>query len=146
VIPYARSGSPQYFRYCPAEVVYSTGPAMVIGTPHFLTGYALGSLVNGARLRRRARHLAQPQWRTMHLACTAVTNQRLWCHVNHHWVYFDHDAVTGYDLQGHALNLSFTSTVPLKITGPWAPWIAVAVAHLRYGTAVAARIPALSAL
>jgi len=145
-MPYSRTGSLRYYRYSPAEVVYRTGPAVVVGTPHFLAGYALGSLVQGARLRRKARHLAQPQWRSAPLACTAVTNQRLWCYVNHRWVYFDHAAISGYDLRDYALTLSFTSTVPLKITGPWAPWIAVAVAHFRYGTAVAARIPVLNAL
>jgi hypothetical protein len=125
VIPFSRTL--QYHRYCPAEAVYQTGPAVVVGSPRFLADYAL---VNRVRFRRNARHIAQPQWRSIHLACTAVTNQRLWCHVNHHWVYFDHDAITGYDLQGHALTLSFTSTVPLKITGPWAPWIAVAIGSL----------------
>jgi hypothetical protein len=144
VIPYSRSL--QYYRYCPADVVYTTGPAVVVGSPHFLAGYALGSLVNRARLRRKADRLAQPQWRSAPLACTAVTNQSLWCHVNHHWVYFDHTAITGYDLRDHALTLSFTSTVPLKLTGTWAPWIAVAIAHFRYGTNVASRIPALNHL
>ena len=142
VIPYTRSL--RYFRYSSAEVVYQTGPAVVVGSPHFLAGYTLGSLINRTRLRRQTRHLAQPQWRAAHLAGTAVTNQRLWCHVNHHWVYFDHTAITGYDLRDHALTLSFTSTVPLKITGTWASWIAVAIAHLHYGTNVAARIPALN--
>lgn len=106
VLPYSRNGSLHYYRYCPAEVVYHTGPAVVVGSPHFLVGYALGSLVNGARVRRKARHLAQPQWRSAPLACTAVTNRSLWCHVNHHWVYFDHTAITGYDLSDHALTLS----------------------------------------
>jgi hypothetical protein len=141
VIPYTRSL--QYYRYCPAEVVYTTGPAVVVGSPHFLVGYALGSLVNRARLRRKADRLAQPQWRSAPLGCAVVTNQSLWCHVNYRWVYFDHAAITGYDLRDHALTLSFTSAVPLKLTGSWAPWIAVAIAHFRYGTNVAARIPAL---
>jgi hypothetical protein len=68
---------------------------------------------------------------------TAVTNHSLWCHVYDHWVYFDHAAITGYDLTHHTLILTFTSTVPLKIAGNWAPWIAVAIAHFRYGTNVA---------
>jgi hypothetical protein len=144
VTPYTRSL--QYYRYCPAEIVYQTGPAVVVGSPHFLAGYALGSLLSRAQLRRQARRFAQPGWRAAHLAGTAVTNRRLWCHVNHRWVFFDHAAITGYDLREHALTLSFASTVPLKITCAWAPWIAVAIAHLRYGTTVAARIPAMNVL
>ncbi len=27
-----------YHRYCAAEVVYRTGPAIVVGSPHFLIG------------------------------------------------------------------------------------------------------------
>jgi len=135
-----------YYRYCPADVVYTPGPSVIVGTPQFLAGYALGSLINHTRLRRKARHLAQPQWRSIPLACTAVTNQRLWCHVNHHWIYFDHDAITGHNLHHQALTLTFASTAPLKLTGPWAPWIAVATAHLRYGNATAARISELNSL
>ena len=133
-----------YHRYCAAEVVYGTGPAVVVGSPHFLVGYALGTLVQRARLRRKANQLAQPQWRSAPLVCTVVTNRRLWCHVDSQWAYFDYDAITGYEFQDHALTVSFTQAIPLRITGAWAPWIAVAVAHLRYGSAIAARIPTLN--
>jgi hypothetical protein len=135
-----------YHRYCAAEVVYPTGPALVVGSPHFLVGYALGRLVQRARLRRKARRLFQPQWRSAPLVCTVVTNRRLWCQVDHRWTYFDYGAIAEYELHGQALTLSFTPAVPLRITGAWAPWIAVAVAHLRYGSATAARIPALNTL
>lgn len=135
-----------YNRYCAAEVVYRTGPAVVIGSPHFLIGYALGTLVQRARFRHKACQLAQPQWRSAPLTCAVVTNRRLWCHVDHQWAHFDYDVITGYELCGQALTLSFTHAVPLKITGAWAPWIAVAVAHLRYGSATAALIPVLSSL
>jgi hypothetical protein len=146
VIPSNRAGAMYYYRYCPAEVVYTTGPAVIVGSLQFLAGYALGSLINHTRLRRKARHLAQSQWRSLPLACIAVTNHSLWCHVNQHWIYFDHDAITSYDFRGQALTLSFTSAVPLQLTGPWAPWIAVAIAHFRYGSQAAARISALNTL
>ena len=135
-----------YHRFCAADIVYGTGPAMIVGSPHFLTGYALGTLVQHARLRRRARQLAQPQWRSAPLDCTVVTNRRIWCNVNRQWAHFDYDVITGYQLRDHALTLSFTRAIPLMITGAWAPWIAVAVAHIRYGSAIAAQLPALNIL
>jgi hypothetical protein len=137
-----------YARYCADDVVtYSTGPAVVFGSPHFLAGYALGTVVQRARLQRKARRLAAPQWRYYGPpTCTVVTNHRLWCQIDGQWVNFDHDTITGYDLTNTTLTTSFVQASPLRISGPWAPWIAVAVAHLRYGPTVAARIPALAAL
>lgn len=104
-------------------------------------------MVQRARLNRKARQLAAPQWRQYgpH-TCTVVTNRRLWCHVDGQWVHFDHDTITGFDLTHHALTLSFTAASPLRLAGPWALCIGVAVAHLRYGPSVAARIPVLAAL
>lgn len=137
-----------YARHCAADVVtYRTGPAVVFGSPHFLAGYALGTVAQRARLQRKARRLAAPQWRHYGpLLCTVVTNHRLWCQVDGQWVHFDYDTITGFDLTHHALTLSFAAASPLRISGPWALCIGVAVAHLRYGTHVAARIPALAAL
>lgn len=137
-----------YLRHCPADVLtYRTGPAVVFGTPHFLAGYALGTIAQRARLHRKARQLAAPQWRRYgpH-TCTVATNYRLWCQVDGQWVNFDHDTITGYDLTHHTLTLSFTAASPLRLSGPWALCIGVAVAHVRYGPNVAARIPALAAL
>jgi hypothetical protein len=136
-----------YARYCGADVVtYHTGPAVVFGSPQFLTGYALGMVVRRARLYRKARRLAAPQWRYFPLACTVVTNRRLWCHVSGQWVNFDHDTITGYDLTDTTLTLSFQRANPLQLSGQWALCIGAAVAHLRYGPNVAARIPTLAAL
>ena len=136
-----------YARYCGTDVVYWTnGPAVVFGSPQFLAGYALGSVVQQARLRRKARRLASPQWRSFPLGCTVVTNRRLWCQVDGQWVNFDYDTITGYDLSNITLTVSFVQATPLRISGPWALWIGAAVAHLRYGPSVAARIPALAAL
>jgi len=136
-----------YARYCGADVVtYSTGPAVVFGSPHFLAGFALGTVVQCARLQRKARRLAQPQWRYFPLTCAVVTNRRLWCQIDGQWVNFDHDTITGYDLTNSTLTMSFAAANPLRISGPWALCIAVAVAHLRYGPNVAARIPALASL
>jgi hypothetical protein len=136
-----------YARYGGADVVtYATGPAVVFGSPHFLAGYALGTVVQQARLRRKARRLAAPQWRYYPMVRTVVTNHRLWCQVDGEWLRFDFDTITGFELTNTTLTMSFVQASPLRITGPWALWIGVAVAHLRYGPNVAARLPVLAAL
>jgi hypothetical protein len=136
-----------YARYYGADVVYySTGPAAIMGSPQFLAGYAMGAVVQRARLRRKARQFGAPQWRSTPMTCTVVTNRRLWCQVDGQWVNFDHDTITGFDLHNTAMTVSFLQASLLRISGAWALWIGVAVAHLRYGSNVAARIPALAAL
>jgi hypothetical protein len=75
-----------------------------------------------------------------------VTNRQLWCKVDGQWVNFDHSTITGFDLHNTAMTVSFLQASPLRISGPRALWIGVAVAQLRYGPNVAARIPALAAL
>jgi hypothetical protein len=136
-----------YARYCGADVVYySTGPSVIFGSPHFLAGYALGTVFQRARLQRKARRLAQRQWRYFPLTCTVVTSRRLWCQVDGEWVRFDYDTITGFDVQNSVVTMSFVRANPLRISGAWALWIGVAVAHIRYGANIAARIPALAAL
>jgi hypothetical protein len=81
---FARSGGAptSYARYYAADVTWvPTGPRLVVGSPQFLTGYILGSIVMQGRARRRARRLAAPQWRPYSLSQTVVTTRRLWCEV-----------------------------------------------------------------
>jgi hypothetical protein len=67
-----------------------------MGSPQFLAGYAMGAVVQRARLRRKARRLAAPQCRPTPLGCAVVINRRLWCLVDGRWVNFDYDTITGF--------------------------------------------------
>jgi len=137
-----------YARYGAAEVVYSVGgPSVVIGSPQFVTGYALASMVLRARVRRRAGRMAAPQWRQAWLLCTVVTTQRLWCELEQPhgscWLHFDYDAITHLNLDRYTLTLAFQQSEPLQLTGAWAPWCAAIIAHHRYAQAAAAVLPTL---
>lgn len=77
---FARSaGTPMHYaRYYALDVIWvPAGPRMVVGSPQFLTGYMLGSMVQQGRARRRARREAAPQWRPHWLSQTVLTTRRL---------------------------------------------------------------------
>lgn len=147
---FARSGGApmSYARYYAADVtLVSTGPRLVVGSPQFLTGYILGSMVMQGRARRRARRLAAPQWRPHWLSQTVATTRRLWCEVatssGYEWVNFNYDTIVNLDLTGNALTLTFLQSSPLRLTGAWAPWCAAVIAHLRFGQNAPLMVPAL---
>lgn len=137
-----------YARYRPADlVVVGGGPAVVIGSVPFVAGFAMGTLAQRAVRGRRARRAALPQWRYDAVTWVVVTTHRLWCLVDGQtWVWFDYSSVTALDLTNEGLVLTFQQAYPLRLSGDWAAWIAVAVAHYTFGRDTAARMPCLAAL
>lgn len=135
-----------YARFSGADVIVGGGgPNMLFGTPHFLAGYAVGSIVKRGRARKRARRLAQPQWRVRPTTGTVVTTRRLWCETEREWKWFNYDTIVDLQLDGDALVIRFVNDVPsVRLTGAWAPWIAVAIAHLAFGSPAAAQMPWLT--
>jgi hypothetical protein len=137
-----------YARWLADDVVVTSGGKLVVGTPHFLAGYALGSAVSAARTRRKARRLAQPQWHHRPMTCAVVTTRRLWCDLSEGgWQHFAYSHTTDVVLDGDMVVLHFTGSVAsLRLDGPWAAWIAVAIAHHRFGGEALRRLPWLAAL
>lgn len=136
-----------YARFTSADVLVGrAGPAVVFGTPHFLAGYALGSLAMRGRARRKANRLAQPQWRSRPMTRAVATTHRLWCEVpGDEWKHFNYDTVVDVRLEDEALVMCFAGHVPaVRVGGPWAPWLAVAAAHLTYGATAAFHLPWLA--
>jgi hypothetical protein len=147
---FARSGGAQmsYARYYAADVtLVPTGPRLVVGSPQFLTGYILGSLVMQGRARRRSRRLSALQWRPRWLSQIVVTTRRLWCEVEtsngYEWVNFNYDTIVSLDLTGDALTLTFRQSPPLRLAGAWVPWCAAVIAHFRFGQSAPSVVPAL---
>lgn len=89
----------------------------------------LETWAQGRRIRR-ARRQAQPQWRAHEAIRAAVTDRRLWCGRERGWLQFDYPALAGFevDLPGRSVTLSFPDIAPLRLWGPWIPWLAVALA------------------
>jgi hypothetical protein len=86
----------KYARYYAMDVRWvPTGPQMVVGSPQFVTGYLLGSIVMHGRARRQARRLSAPQWHPCRLSQTIVTTRRLWCEVvtssGFEWLNFNYE-------------------------------------------------------
>lgn len=137
-----------YARFTAADVLVGRGgPTVVFGTPHFLAGYAAGSLAMRGRARRKARRMAQPQWRQRSMLRTVVTTHRLWCEIpGDEWKRFNYDTTVDVRLEDNALVMSFSDAPAVRIGGAWAPWLAVAAAHLTFGPTAAARLPWLARL
>lgn len=137
-----------YARYRPADLeVIEGGPSVVIGSAPFVAGFAIGTLAQCAVRGRRARRAAVPQWRYDPVTSVVVTTHRLWCLVDGQtWVPFDYSTVTALDLTADGVVLTFQQAFPLRLSGAWAAWIAVAVAHYTFGRDTAARMPCLAAL
>jgi len=142
-------GAPmKYARYYAMDVKWvSTGPQMVVGSPQFVTGYLLGSIVMHGRARRQARRLSAPQWRPCRLSQTIVTTRRLWCEVvtssGFEWLNFNYDTIVNLNLTGNALVLTFLQSEPLCLSGAWAPWCAAVISHFRFGQNASLVVPAL---
>ena len=124
-----------YARFLAMDVVvHNRGPAVLVGTPHFLTGYALGSIAKNHWVHKRAQRMAQPQWHSYPMGYAVVTTHRVWCNVAGEWKWFTYADTADLRLDDHhALVMCFADVPAVRLGGPWAPWIAVAVAHLRYG-------------
>lgn len=137
-----------YARYRPADlVVVDGGPTVVMGSAPFVAGFAIGTLARHAVRGRRARRAAVPQWRFDPVTWVVVTTHRLWCLVDGQtWVWFNYSSVAALDLTDEGVVLTFQQANPLRLSGAWAPWIAVAVANYTFGRDTAARMPCLAAL
>ncbi|MGW7292828.1 hypothetical protein ACWGIB_10635 [Streptomyces xiamenensis] len=86
-----------------------------------------------ARRLREARDAAEPQWRDHNVARVVLTSMgvRLKLPGSPTWLPFDHALLSGLSAQGHGVVLSYTVCAPLLLAGAAAPWLGVAVEHLR---------------
>ncbi|OLZ51655.1 hypothetical protein BS329_15425 [Amycolatopsis coloradensis] len=144
----ARQVHLRYERFESRDVLHvPDGPSFVVGSPGFVATAIVGTALRRARQRGKARAMAAPQWHEHNLDVTVVTTHRLWCHVDGIWANFNFDEISGVELTASipALTLAFRSTTPLRISGKWAPWIAVASAYGAFGHQ-ARQLPALAPL
>lgn len=88
---------------------------------------------HNARRQREAEAAAEPQWRDHTPARLVLTYEgvRLRPANSSAWMPFDHCLLTGLTAGPGELVLSYSVCAPLLITGPAAPWLGVAIEHLR---------------
>jgi hypothetical protein len=130
------SGGMTYHRWSTAAVSYTSGgPSLVVGSEAFVAGYALAAVVGRARQQRRARRMAEAQWRPTQLLRVVVTTHRLWCEVTTNngptWRHFNFETITRLDSTGDALTMSFQDSQPLRLSGEWMSWCGAVIEHFR---------------
>ncbi|WP_251058502.1 MULTISPECIES: hypothetical protein [unclassified Streptomyces] len=89
-----------------------------------------------ARRHREAEAVAEPQWRDHTPARLVLTSigVRLRPSGSPTWLPFDHSLLSAVTA-GHAeVVLSYTVCAPLLLAGPAAPWLGVAIEHLRHAS------------
>lgn len=139
-----------YSRYVtPAGVRVHRPGRTVFGSAQWVAVQLGASVIRDTLDRRQARKASQPRWTTPELVQMTVSDRRLHVDVSGHRVLFDYAATSRVepDLRSWSVTLRLTTrTEPLRLIGPWAPWVAVYLAHRVYGTADASRMPALAPL
>ncbi|MFF5567675.1 hypothetical protein ACFY7Z_20500 [Streptomyces sp. NPDC012623] len=86
-----------------------------------------------ARRRQEAENAALPQWRDHTMARVVLTSigVRLLPVRVGDWLPFDHALLTGVTDEQSAVVLSYSVCAPVLLSGPAAPWLGVAIDHLR---------------
>lgn len=87
-----------------------------------------------ARRRQEAESAAEQQWRDQMPARVVLTSTgvRLRPSDSSDWMPFDHALLSGVTTGYSEVVLSYTVCAPLLLAGPAAPWLGVAIEHLRY--------------
>lgn len=86
-----------------------------------------------ARRRQEAEDTALPQWRDHTAARVVLTSAgvRLLPLGTPEWMPFDHALLAEVSAEPPAVVLSYSTCAPLLLAGPAAPWLGVAIEHLR---------------
>jgi len=118
--------------HCGADVEYAQGYAVSGGLLFTAVGMAIGE-ASLARGRREAYAYARPQWRRAGRMPLFLTNQRLLIMAEGQWKSYWLESLVSMDVrvEAYAVELYCESENPLRLIGPWAPWIAVAIRALR---------------
>jgi hypothetical protein len=124
-----------FARFHSADVTYSTGSVLAVGSRAYVTGAMVGNLIGNVAARSRAANQARAQWRGNTAVSVVLTPTATWCRVEGRWLQFHHAGVVEYlvDTAGPACVLTFVDANPLRLTGPYAWCHAVLFAYFRHG-------------
>ncbi|MFI6372403.1 hypothetical protein [Streptomyces sp. NPDC050546] len=89
-----------------------------------------------ARRRQEAEDAAAPQWRDRTVARVVLTSTgvRLRPSGAATWLPFDHALLSEVTVRQPQVVLSYTVCAPVLLSSPAAPWLGVAIEHLRFTT------------
>ncbi|MEO3808972.1 hypothetical protein ABGB17_08210 [Sphaerisporangium sp. B11E5] len=150
---------PNTIRLFPGEVVHASAPmrhevwygmdvtysqsVVAFGGPVLFAAGLLASAVGNARARSNAARMAAEQWRFHGENQTILTNHRILAFAGGRWLTWAHQSVMELWAapREFAVVLVFSGIDPLRLTGPAAPWFAVALAFILYGQGFLAERP-----
>ncbi|MEU6129239.1 hypothetical protein ABZ805_08715 [Saccharopolyspora sp. NPDC047091] len=133
-------------RFRGADVQYTTPGYFAVGSPAFVLGAMLGNLADRYAARRSAEREAAPQWRFFGPLTCLLTKSSVLFWLDGRW---EGDLIAAlHDIRPnitfHFVDVCYGSE-PIRLVGPTAPWLSVALLHLKYGVA-GLHHPALRAL
>ncbi|MDP9793930.1 hypothetical protein J2S43_002442 [Catenuloplanes nepalensis] len=117
------------------DVEYSTGGYAFGGGLMFVAAGMLAGAANDARKRRRAENQARPQWRPLGTAPVVITDQRLLVMIDNQWQSSELRALVSMQPEpgDWAVTMHFEGAPPLRLRGPWVPWMTVAISASMFG-------------
>jgi hypothetical protein len=127
-VPYADLAL-EYARYYSMTVPYGRQRTLLFGSaPLFAAGLLLDAAANSSA-KRQAEAAASAQWREIHSTRVVLTDQRILVLVEGTWLEFWHGAMLDIwpDPQHWTWCAAYVGCEPLRLRGPWAPWLCVAV-------------------
>ncbi|MFF4500371.1 hypothetical protein [Streptomyces sp. NPDC001401] len=119
-------------RFYGTEVVYPQSAGYFENHPAFGRRWVPNNRLD-ARRRQEAEETAAPQWRDHTVARVVLTSTgvRLRPPQSPTWLPFDHALLTEVSAGQPEVVLSYSVCAPLLLAGPAAPWLGVAIEHLR---------------
>ncbi|MFC6084363.1 hypothetical protein [Sphaerisporangium aureirubrum] len=124
------------------DVPYSQS-VVAFGGPVMFTAGILASAVGNAMARQKAARMAESQWRLHGENQTMLTNHRVLAFADGRWLTWAHQSVMELWAapRESTFVMVFSGIDPLRLTGPGAPWFAVALAFILYGPRFLAERP-----
>lgn len=134
----------EYARFYGTDVTYQRQSVVAYGSPLFVLGALAVNGIGNASARSQAMAMAAPQWREMHFTRVALTDQRFIVQVGMEWLSFWHSGMAHFapEPRDFTLVTTYSDCEPMRLRGPAAPWVCVALAWLLYGPETLPGLPA----
>lgn len=129
-------GAVEYCRFYGMDVPYTQRSTFAFGGPVFVTAALVGTAISNSAARNNAQRMAVPQWRFDGYPHVVLTSSRMLIRnpSNYQWQSFSHSSVIefGPAVQEYSLRLGYQEYPPVRLRGPFVPWLSVVLAACLY--------------